>query len=117
MFISCIALLTSHPRDDSYTPSRISVKAGTGVHDLQEVGCPQLGTAYHRADGQVRYEEFDKPNGWILISLRPMDSGEDEGMVEGPPIPAHHLRVVIVANHLNGKDTHVRGLKVFGPTK
>lgn len=66
---------------------------------------------------QVRYEEFDKPNGWIIISLRPMDSGDDEGMVEGPPIPAHHLRVVIVANHLNGKDTHVRGLKVFGPMK
>jgi hypothetical protein len=22
---------------------------------------------------------------------------------------------VIVANHLNGKDTHVRGLKVYGP--
>lgn len=66
---------------------------------------------------QVRYEEFDKPNGWILISLRPMDSGDEEGVVEGPPIPAHHLRVVIVANHLNGKDTHVRGLKVFGPMK
>jgi hypothetical protein len=32
-----------------------------------------------------------------------------------PPIPCHHLRVLIVANHINGKDTHVRGLKVYGP--
>lgn len=31
-----------------------------------------------------------------------------------PPIPAHHLRIVILANHLNGKDTHVRGVKIFG---
>jgi anaphase-promoting complex subunit 10 len=31
-----------------------------------------------------------------------------------PPIPAHHLRIVILANHLNGKDTHVRGVRVFG---
>lgn len=41
VFIHSIAILTSHPRDDSYTPSRISIRAGTGVHDLQEVrlGC------------------------------------------------------------------------------
>lgn len=32
-----VALRTSHPRDDSYTPSKISVRAGTSVHDLQEV--------------------------------------------------------------------------------
>lgn len=38
-----------------------------------------------------------------------------KGTREGPPIPAHHLRIVIVANHMNGKDTHIRGLKIFGP--
>lgn len=31
-----------------------------------------------------------------------------------PPIPCHHVRVLIIANHLNGKDTHLRGLKIFG---
>lgn len=31
------------------------------------------------------------------------------------PIPCYHIRVLIIANHLNGKDTHLRGLKVFGP--
>lgn len=30
-------------------------------------------------------------------------------------IPAFLLQIVIIANHLNGKDTHVRGLKVWGP--
>ncbi|OCF35563.1 anaphase-promoting complex subunit 10 [Kwoniella heveanensis BCC8398] len=89
----------SHPRDDSYTPSKISIRAGTGVHDLQE----------------VRFIEFNKPDGWIPIVLRPMEMSDDGGAeVEGPPIPCHHLRVLILANHLNGKDTHVRGLRVFG---
>ncbi|WVQ93230.1 hypothetical protein IAU59_000295 [Kwoniella sp. CBS 9459] len=96
--ISAIALHMSHPRDDSYTPSKISVRAGTGVHDLQE----------------VRFMEFNKPDGWIPIVLRPMEMSNEGAEVEGPPIPCHHLRVLILANHLNGKDTHVRGLRVYG---
>ncbi|KAK4683908.1 anaphase-promoting complex subunit 10, partial [Tremellales sp. Uapishka_1] len=98
VMISSISLQTSHPRDDSYTPSKIAIKAGTGLHDLQE----------------VRSMEFEKPNGWIPISLRPMEVSETEAEIDGPPIPCHHLRLLIIANHLNGKDTHVRGLKVFG---
>ncbi|GFZ47395.1 hypothetical protein JCM24511_05138 [Saitozyma sp. JCM 24511] len=96
VFISAVSLHTSHARDDSYTPSRISIRAGTGLHDLQE----------------VRLQEFNKPDGWLHIPLRPMDSADEE--VEGPPIPCHHIRILIIANHLNGKDTHVRGLRVFG---
>ena len=30
-------------------------------------------------------------------------------------IEAYVLQVIIIANHMNGKDTHVRGLKVLGP--
>ena len=37
------------------------------------------------------------------------------GADDSPPIPCYHLQILIVANHINGKDTHVRGLKVFGP--
>jgi hypothetical protein len=48
--IQAISLFTSHPRDDSYTPSKISISAGTGIHDLHEVGSnsPPL-PAYRRA--------------------------------------------------------------------
>lgn len=62
-----VVLFMSHPRDDSYTPSKISIRAGTSVHDLQE----------------VRMCEFQKPDGWIAIPLRPMDSTEDGMEVEG----------------------------------
>ncbi|KAF8274824.1 anaphase-promoting complex, subunit 10/DOC domain-containing protein [Lactarius quietus] len=31
------------------------------------------------------------------------------------PIHAYILQVIILANHMNGKDTHVRGMRVLGP--
>jgi hypothetical protein len=37
LMLQAVSLHTSHARDDSYTPSRISIRAGTGLHDLQEV--------------------------------------------------------------------------------
>ena len=33
------------------------------------------------------------------------------------PIHAYILQVMVVANHMNGKDTHVRGLRVLGPAE
>jgi len=31
------------------------------------------------------------------------------------PIWAYVLQVIVIANHMSGKDTHVRGLRVLGP--
>lgn len=31
------------------------------------------------------------------------------------PIYAYVLQIIVVANHMSGKDTHIRGLKVLGP--
>lgn len=28
---------------------------------------------------------------------------------------AHLLQVAVLSNHMNGKDTHIRGIKVFAP--
>lgn len=62
-----IGFQTSIVRDDSYTPSRIAIMAGTGLHDLQE----------------VRIYNLQQPNGWQHIPLRPMDGGEGEPEAEG----------------------------------
>ncbi len=32
-------------------------------------------------------------------------------------IDAYVIQVIIIANHMNGKDTHVRGLKILGPVE
>lgn len=31
------------------------------------------------------------------------------------PVSAYVVQVIIAANHMSGKDTHVRGLRVLGP--
>ncbi len=89
--------------DDSYTPTSIGIKAGTYFHDLVE----------------VRRRELDSPKGWTHFALSPLTSDpNEESLVPGtlpPAIWTYHLQVNIYANHLNGKDTHLRGVRVFGP--
>lgn len=78
--------------DESYTPTRISLLAGTGYHDL--IPFSQL--------------EFAQPKGWIDVDLH------DVGSVENPDVlRAFLVQVKILENHQNGKDTHVRGLKIY----
>lgn len=33
------------------------------------------------------------------------------------PVNAYILQIIILTNHMNGKDTHVRGMRIFGPVE
>jgi anaphase-promoting complex subunit 10 len=57
-----LSLFLSFPLDDSYTPSTLNIRAGTGPNDLQE----------------LRYVTLDKPDGWITfdVTSEPTDEGE-----------------------------------------
>ncbi|KAM0755117.1 anaphase-promoting complex, subunit 10 [Meredithblackwellia eburnea MCA 4105] len=90
--ISQVSIYADVNQDDSYTPQKISIRAGTYHGDLHE----------------VRYVEMQQPNGWQVCSL----SGDAE---DDEPIRASLLQIAIISNHLNGKDTHVRGVQVFAP--
>ena len=48
-----MALLLDFKLDESYTPSRVSVRAGTTVHDLRE----------------LQTIDLEEPVGWVAISL------------------------------------------------
>mmetsp|Transcript_29147 Transcript_29147/g.74366 ORF Transcript_29147/g.74366 Transcript_29147/m.74366 type:complete len:189 (-) Transcript_29147:370-936(-) len=94
--------------DESYTPSKISVRAGSGVHDLKE----------------VRVIELEEPTGWIRVPLGilPADaaagaaSPQSEAASAGAvPLRAFFLQLAVLANHQNGRDTHIREVKVYGP--
>eukprot|EP01132_Coremiostelium_polycephalum_P002864 gene2864-3559_t len=74
--------------DESYTPSKISIKAGTTFHDLQEIITTDLG----------------EPSGWINIPLH----------LNNKPLKANLLQISILANHQNGRDTHIRQIKIYG---
>ncbi|KAF4596440.1 anaphase promoting complex subunit doc1 [Pleurotus pulmonarius] len=95
--IQKISIYLSFPQDDSYTPSTLAIRAGTGPSDLQD----------------VRVVTLDKPDGWITfdVSSEPNEDGEGGSK----PVHAYVIQVIIAANHMSGKDTHVRGLRVLGP--
>ncbi|ORY91653.1 anaphase-promoting complex, subunit 10/DOC domain-containing protein [Leucosporidium creatinivorum] len=94
--ISQISIYADVSQDDSYTPQKISLRAGTYHGDLHE----------------VRWVDLQQPNGWQHLKIGGSARGDDDG---GEPIRAHLIQIAIISNHMNGKDTHVRGVRIFAP--
>lgn len=90
--IRAIRLFLDFEADESYTPTRITFLAGTGYHDLIEFSTL----------------EFAQPKGWINVSLDGVGGGPD-----GNTLRAFLVQVKVVENHQNGKDTHLRALKIY----
>ncbi|CAN1225438.1 Anaphase-promoting complex subunit 10 [Linum perenne] len=78
--------------DESYTPSKISIRAGDGFHNLKD----------------IKTIELVKPTGWVFISLSGNDPRETF-------VNTFMLQIAVLSNHLNGRDTHIRQIKVYGP--
>jgi anaphase-promoting complex subunit 10 len=97
--IQKISVCLSFLLDDSYTPSTLAIRAGTGPSDLQD----------------VRVATLDKPEGWITFDVSAELIGDEEDGFK--PVYAYVLQIIVVANHMSGKDTHVRGLRVLGPAE
>jgi anaphase-promoting complex subunit 10 len=76
--------------DESYTPDRISVRAGTHFNDLQEVEVVKL----------------NEPCGWVRIMTKNINDS---------PLKTYMLQIAVITNHKNGKDTHIRQIKVHSP--
>ena len=89
-----VAIFVSYAGDESYTPKKMIVRAGTHEGDLADVAAPT---------------DLESPNGWIVIRCSDRSTSKDM------PVWANMVSVSIVENHQNGRDTHVRGVKVFGP--
>lgn len=89
--IKVVCIYVDYSLDESYTPFRVSVRAGNSYADLQE----------------IEFIEMDKPTGWILIDLR--DDDDDTY------IRACHIQIAILGNHQNGRDTHLRQVKIYSP--
>ena len=85
-----LCIFADYKSDESYTPSRITIKAGTHVNDLREIGTYDL----------------LEPAGWIIIPLRDANN---------QPIKTWMLQLAVLANHQNGRDTHIRQIKIHSP--
>lgn len=90
--ISCIRIFLDFEADESYTPTKLVLLAGTGYHDLLPFSTL----------------DYSAPKGWLDVTLEGCGGGKD-----GNELHAFLVQLKILENHQNGKDTHVRGLKIF----
>lgn len=88
--IRFVCIHVDYQLDESYTPLRISIRAGNSFADLTE----------------IEQIEMDKPAGWAVISLK--DNNDN-------PVRAFHIQIAILGNHQNGRDTHLRQVKIYSP--
>ncbi|KAG0458263.1 hypothetical protein HPP92_023420 [Vanilla planifolia] len=57
---------------------------------------------------EIKTVELVKPVGWVHISLSGSDPCETF-------IHTFMLQLAVLSNHLNGRDTHIRQIKIYGP--
>lgn len=91
MAIKEVALYLDYKLDESYTPKKIAIRSGSTVHDLKE----------------IHVQHITEPDGWISIPLHVED--------KQAPLRTFFLQIVILAMHQNGRDTHIRQVKIYAP--
>lgn len=90
MTISDICIYADFKADESYTPSRLSIRVGNHVNDLRELDLVEL----------------VEPTGWVTIPLKnPNDK----------PVRTFMIQIAVISNHQNGRDTHMRHIKIHSP--
>jgi anaphase-promoting complex subunit 10 len=100
--------------DESYSPAQVSIRIGSGPDDLYE----------------IQVVEMKEPDGWIRIPLclysdpslnnkkqtninfKQKEFGNAKDFVR-----AYCVQIAILTNHQNGRDTHLRQVKIYGPRK
>jgi len=56
----------------------------------------------------VEQVELNEPSGWFIVPLK--DSREK-------PIRTFMVQIAVLSNHQNGRDTHMRQIKVHSPVQ
>jgi anaphase-promoting complex subunit 10 len=90
--IRAIRFYVDYNQDESYTPTHIVFFAGTGHHDL------------------IQFAEvpLNNPVGWQDVPIADCGGGAD-----GQSLCCWVVQMHIKENHQNGKDTHIRGIKIY----
>ncbi|KAJ7953017.1 Anaphase-promoting complex subunit 10 [Quillaja saponaria] len=91
--LALVVLYVDFKLDESYTPRKISIRAGDGFHNLKEI---------------IKTGDLAKPTGWVYLSLPGNDPRETF-------VNTFMLQIAVLSNHLNGRDTNMRQIKVYGP--
>lgn len=84
-----VGVYADYKLDESYTPSRLSVRVGNDFNDLHE----------------IELVDVLEPSGWVWIKLNTH--------LNPKPVRTFMAQISIIQNHQNGRDTHLRQIKVF----
>ena len=132
--ISAISLYMDFNLDESYTPKRIKVRVGTTFHNLEEVRVVDV----REPVGWCTIPLWRKWGEDVLDSIMDPegdnDDDEDDDEEELPgatrrkrrkkkhvplwkrkPMRTHFVQIGVTSMHQNGRDTHIRQVKIFGP--
>lgn len=90
--VSEVCLYLDYGLDESYAPKKINIRSGTTLHDLIDI----CGI------------ELNEPIGWIPLQLY-LDTDVTKYL------RTHLIQIQILSMHQNGRDTHIRQVKIFGP--
>lgn len=88
--INQIYIYSDYKLDESYTPSRISIRCGTHFNDLNE----------------IEIIDLCEPSGWIVVPIK---------NVRETPIRTFMIQIAVISNHQNGRDTHMRQIRIHSP--
>ncbi|KAJ0120958.1 naphase-promoting complex subunit 10 [Diaporthe amygdali] len=91
--IRALRFFVDFTQDESYTPTKILWYAGTSEHNLIQFATSTL----------------SNPSGWQEVSITGCGGGDDSNS-----LCCFVLQVQVMENHQNGKDTHIRAVKVYG---
>ncbi len=94
--LSKVCLYLDYTVDESYTPKKVGIAIGSCAHDLIDIFVAEL----------------QEPTGWVVFDLSKAPLSHVD--TTSANIRAHLLQVKVMSMHQNGKDTHIRQLKVFG---
>ncbi|KAI1412283.1 anaphase-promoting complex, subunit 10-domain-containing protein [Hypoxylon sp. FL1857] len=90
--IRALRLYLDYELDESYTPTKIQITAGFS---------PNFTIPF-------TIMELSMPKGWIDVPIAGAGGGPD-----GNSLCCWFVRIIVIENHQNGKDTHIRGIKVY----
>ena len=90
--IRAIRFYVDYNQDESYTPTFVTLSAGTGHHDLIEFASMPL----------------VNPVGWQEVDLSDVGGGDDDRS-----LCCWIVQMQVKENHQNGKDTHIRAIKLY----
>jgi anaphase-promoting complex subunit 10 len=91
--IRALRFFVDYQQDESYTPTKILWFAGTSEHNLIQFASSVL----------------SNPVGWQEVSITGCGGGDDSNS-----LCCFVVQMQVMENHQNGKDTHIRGVKVYG---